>query len=108
MENIPKNMNQVFSKLSDLKYVFHFGEKLIPIIQSIIEFMRDVVPLLENINQSITDSTNDIPKASHQINNVTSATELATTEILDLVDSISGSLTNMERMLKAGDRKSVV
>ncbi len=105
MENIPKNMNQVFSKLSDLKYVFHFGEKLIPIIQSIIEFMRDVVPLLENINQSITDSTNDIPKASHQINNVTSATELATTEILDLVDSISGSLTNMERMLKAGNER---
>ncbi len=94
------NMVQVFSKLGDLKYVFQFGEKILPIIQSIIEFMKDVVPLLENINKSIARSTDDIPKASVQIDNVTSATELATTEILDLVDEITQSLGNIEGTLK--------
>lgn len=94
------NMVQVFSKLGDLKYVFQFGEKILPIIQSIIEFMKDVVPLLENINKSIARTTDDIPKASVQIDNVTSATELATTEILDLVDEITQSLGNIEGTLK--------
>ncbi len=94
------NMVQVFNKLGDLKYVFQFGEKILPIIQSIIEFMKDVVPLLENINKSIARTTDDIPKASVQIDNVTSATELATTEILDLVDEITQSLGNIEGTLK--------
>lgn len=90
------NMVDLFSKLDDLKYVFRYGEKLIPIIQSIIEFMRETVPLLENINSSIEDSSNKIPKATHQILNVTNATEIATTEILDLVDEISNNLIKAE------------
>lgn len=98
-ENI-SNMTQVFNKLGDLKYVFQFGEKILPIIQSIIDFMKEVVPLLENINKSIAKSTDDIPKASSQIDNVTSANELATTEILDLVDEITNSLVKIENTLK--------
>jgi len=93
---IANNMTELFAKLNDLKSVFRYGEKLIPIIQSIIEFMRDTVPLLENINSSIEESTNKIPKATHQILNVTNATEIATTEILDLVDEISNNLGKAE------------
>lgn len=87
------NMSELFEKLNDLKSVFRYGEKLIPIIQSIIEFMRETVPLLENINTSIAESTSKIPKATNQILNVTNATEIATTEILDLIDEISNNLT---------------
>jgi chemotaxis regulatin CheY-phosphate phosphatase CheZ len=94
------NMTDLFAKLDDLKYMFRYGEKLIPIIQSIIEFMRETVPLLENINSSIEDSSNKIPKATHQIINVTNATEIATTEILDLVDEISNNLNKAEGISK--------
>jgi chemotaxis regulatin CheY-phosphate phosphatase CheZ len=94
------NMTDLFEKLDDLKSVFHYGEKLIPIIQSIIEFMRETVPLLENINSSIEESTNKIPKATHQIINVTNATEIATTEILDLVDEISNNLYKAKEISK--------
>ncbi len=90
------NMTELFDRLNDLKAVFRYGQKLIPIIQSIIDFMRDTVPLLEDINHSIADSTSKIPKAKDQISNVTSATELATTEILDLVDSISADVVYIE------------
>lgn len=90
------NMSELFDRLNDLKAVFKYGQKLIPIIQSIIDFMRDTVPLLEDINHSIADSTSKIPKAKDQITNVSSATELATTEILDLVDSISADVVYLE------------
>ena len=96
MGNETKNMRDIFEKISDLKSIFKIGERILPILQSLIDFMGEVIPLLENINTSIADSTNQIPKASNQINDVTSATELATTEILDLVDEISNELNDVD------------
>ncbi len=95
------NMNNLFEKLHDLKSLFIYGEKLVPIIQSLVDFMKDTVPLLENINHSIADSTSKIPKASHQLTNVTSATELATTEILDLVDGVTNEVRGIEKSLRS-------
>jgi chemotaxis regulatin CheY-phosphate phosphatase CheZ len=92
-----ENMSQLFAKLNDLKKVFTYGERLIPVIHSLGEFMKETVPLLENINRSIAESTSKIPKASNQIQNVTSATELATTEILDLVDVLNADLESIEK-----------
>jgi chemotaxis regulatin CheY-phosphate phosphatase CheZ len=97
----PTNMTDLFNKLNDLKSVFKYGERLIPVIQSLVDFMRDTEPLLERINSSIAESTNKIPKATNQINNVTNATELATTEILDLVDAISNEVSNIENIIKS-------
>ncbi|MHB8578592.1 MAG: hypothetical protein ACYDA4_01885 [Ignavibacteriaceae bacterium] len=94
------NMSDLFERLNDLKVVFFYGQKFIPIIQSIIDFMSETVPLLEDINTSISDSTNKIPKAKDQIDNVTNATELATTEILDTVDLISAEIEKIEIELK--------
>lgn len=93
-------MTRLFEKLNDLKSIFLYSEKLIPVIQSLIDFMRDTIPLLENINNSIAESAAKIPKVSHQINNVTNATELATNEILDLVDKMLNETQHSESMLE--------
>lgn len=92
-------MSQLFEKLNDLKKVFVYGERLIPVIQSLVDFMRDTVPLLENINRSIADSTSKIPKAANQISDVTNATEMATTEILDLVDGVNIDVDKIKKLL---------
>jgi chemotaxis regulatin CheY-phosphate phosphatase CheZ len=93
-------MTRLFEKLNDLKSIFLYSEKLIPVIQSLIDFMRETIPLLENINHSIADSAAKIPKVSHQINNVTNATELATNEILDVVDKMLNETQHSESMLE--------
>lgn len=98
MKNL--NMSQLFEKLNDVKSLFQYGQKIIPVLQSLVDFMQETVPLLENINHSIADSTSKIPRATDQINNVTNATELATTEILDLVDMIANSLDSIEGAMK--------
>ena len=99
MEKI-SSMTKIFEKLGDMKRLFQYGQKIVPILQSLVDFMQETVPLLETINHSIADSTSKIPKATNQISDVTSATELATTEILDLVDLISSTLKTIEKMLK--------
>ncbi len=91
-----ENLVQLFDRLNELKYLFHYGQKIIPIIQSLIDFMKDTVPMLENINTSISDSANKIPKAQNQIHDVTSATEMATIEIMDIVDVISNDISKIE------------
>ncbi len=95
-----ENLVQLFDRLNELKYLFHYGQKIIPIIQSLIDFMKDTVPMLENINTSIADSASKIPKAQNQIHDVTSATEMATIEIMDIVDVISNDISKMEEDIK--------
>lgn len=98
--NSDTTMTRLFEKLNDLKAIFLYSEKLIPVVQSLIDFMRDTIPLLENINHSITDTANKIPKVSYQINNVTNATELATNEILDMVDKVLDETSHTESLLE--------
>ncbi len=88
----PTEMKKLNNKLSDLQDLFKVGEKIIPSIQKLIDFMVEIVPLLSNINDSIAESTSKIPKASDHIYDVTSATEIATTEILDKVDEINNEV----------------
>jgi chemotaxis regulatin CheY-phosphate phosphatase CheZ len=95
----PQNMSELFGKLNDLKAVFVYGQKIIPVIQSLIDFMKDTVPLLENINHSIEESTHKIPTAKDKITDVSAATELATTEILDIVDDVSVKLTSADESI---------
>ena len=96
-----QNMQSILQRLGDLKSFFLFGQKIIPTFQKIIDFMQDTIPLLENVNNSIHESTNKIPKAAIQINSVTNATEIATTEILDIVDGMFTDLGTMNKRLVA-------
>ncbi len=96
-----QNMQSILQRLGDLKSFFLFGQKIIPTFQKIIDFMQDTIPLLENVNNSIHESTNKIPKAAIQINSVTNATEIATTEILDIVDGMFTDLGTMNKRLNS-------
>lgn len=99
MSDLHSNMEDVLKKVSDLKVLFEFGEKIVPILESLTQFLDETVPLLESINESILESSNRMPEASTQIDSVTSATELATTEILDLVDEITDKIGNTKNIL---------
>jgi chemotaxis regulatin CheY-phosphate phosphatase CheZ len=100
MMELKTNMENIFEKLGDLKAFFIYGQQLIPILQKIIDFMQSTVPLLENVNREIQDSTSKIPKAALQLNSVTNATEVATTEILDVVDGITSDIHGMKGKLE--------
>jgi chemotaxis regulatin CheY-phosphate phosphatase CheZ len=94
-------MQNILQRLGDLKSFFLFGQKIIPTFQKIIDFMQDTIPLLENVNNSIHESTNKIPRAAVQINSVTNATEIATTEILDIVDNMFTDLGTINTKLNS-------
>jgi chemotaxis regulatin CheY-phosphate phosphatase CheZ len=69
-------------------------------MKDILQLLRDTIPLLENVRNSIQDSAGRIPKASDQLSKVSEATETATVEILDLVEQMTDRFNKAELRLK--------
>ncbi|HVN47602.1 MAG TPA: protein phosphatase CheZ [Bacteroidota bacterium] len=69
-------------------------------MKDLLQLLRDTIPLLENVRNSIQDSAGRIPKASDQLSKVSEATESATVEILDLVEEMTNRFTKAEERLK--------
>jgi chemotaxis regulatin CheY-phosphate phosphatase CheZ len=63
--------------------------------------------LLDRIKNAIEDSSSKIPNASVQLNTVTQATELATVEILDVLDQMGTKIHMVENGLKEFDGKGI-
>ncbi len=87
-----KNLGGILDKINELRALFIFGQRVIPFLEELFYFVNDIVPVLEDINDSIYESANKMPRASSQLNKVTQATEIATTEILDNLDSVLSKL----------------
>ena len=90
-----KNLGGILDKINELRALFIFGQRVIPFLEELFYFVNDIVPVLEDINESIYESANKMPRASSQLNKVTQATEIATTEILDNLDGVLSKLTAM-------------
>lgn len=71
------------------------------IVQKLLTVMSGLVPMLDTVKQSIEESTGSIPPASRQLNSVTSATETATVEILNVLDTMAQKMATAEAGLAA-------
>lgn len=70
------------------------------IMKDFARLLHEIVPLLENVKNSIEDSSSRIPKASMQLSKVTQATESATVEILNVLETMTAKITNVEEQLQ--------
>ena len=76
------------------------------IVKDFIKVVRDVIPALDQMKNSIQDSSHKIPTASRQLNSVTQATETATVEILDVLDSLGRRISSFEDALADSARRA--
>ncbi|MBX7155280.1 MAG: protein phosphatase CheZ [Candidatus Kapaibacterium sp.] len=95
-----KDLQQLLAKSEELKALFVLGQRVVPFLEELFVFVREVSPALEDINKSIEDNLSRIPKASKQLSKVTEATELATNEIMDIVDGLNYKMNVLDRNLK--------
>lgn len=77
------NINELENVLSNITEPVHFH-----LVKDVFSFIRDIKPVLENINQSIDDNMKKMPDAKEKLNKITQATENATNEILNVVDGL--------------------
>lgn len=69
-------------------------------IRDFIQHVRGIIPMLEHVKSSIEESSSRIPKASHQLSEVTNATESATVEILNVLESMAAKIGDGETELQ--------
>jgi len=65
-------------------------------MNNVVQMLFGIIPVLDQIKQSIEQTTGTIPKASTQLSNVTQATEMATVEILNVLDRMAGRIEAAE------------
>ena len=82
------DISLLLKKAEELKALFVLGQRVIPFLEEIFMFVNEIQPLLDDINQSIEENIKKMPNVSKQLSKVTEATEMATTEIMDIVDGI--------------------
>ncbi len=99
---LEKDINVLLSKAEELKALFVLGQRVVPFLEEIFIFIREISPILDGINTAIEENMRKMPRASEQLSRVTEATELATTEIMDILDGfkykcdvISGNLQHL-------------
>lgn len=82
----------LIDRLAELRTAFEAGQRAVTFAEELTSLVRDVLPLIAEIDGSLRESAGQMPAAALQIQNVTEATEVATTEILDLVDAVRARL----------------
>jgi chemotaxis regulatin CheY-phosphate phosphatase CheZ len=75
--------------------------------ENVITALQKVITLLDRIKNSIEESSSKIPNASVQLNTVTQATELATVEILDVLDLMGTKIHMLENGMKEFDQVGI-
>lgn len=82
------DIKMLLKKAEELRALFVLGELVIPFIEEIFVFVSEIQPLFKEINAAIEDNIKKMPKASKQLSKVNEANELATNEIMDIVDGL--------------------
>jgi chemotaxis regulatin CheY-phosphate phosphatase CheZ len=75
--------------------------------ENVITALQKVITLLDRIKNSIAESSSKIPNASVQLNTVTQATELATVEILDVLDLMGTKIHLLEKGMNEFDQTGI-
>ncbi len=67
--------------------------------ENVIQALQKVITLLDKIKGTIQESSGKIPKAAVQLNTVTQATEMATVEILNVLDTLGCKIESIDSRL---------
>lgn len=69
-------------------------------VTNVVEMLFGLIPLLDKVKESINESSGAIPRASVQLSSVSKATEMATVEILNVLDRMTERIATAERSLE--------
>ena len=98
-------ISRLINSFTAIKGYFDTTQKYMPQIARLVVFIEEVIPLFDTIQDSLKQSSSLIPKASEKLGKVSSATEMAATEVMDIVDNVIERLNKMTENLAAIEEK---
>lgn len=85
----------IVGSISQIREFFKMGDEITPFLTELFAFLKDLVPLMTEVNHSLHLSTDKLPAASTSITKATDTTEAATFQVMDKLEEIAGKLTRM-------------
>jgi chemotaxis regulatin CheY-phosphate phosphatase CheZ len=93
---------EILSRIKHIKSLFAFGEGILPFLEELFVFLREVTPLLNDVSDSIMNTTGRMPDAAIELDAAVEETSDATHRIMESVETILKELDKLEE-LEAGD-----
>jgi len=91
-----EDLSVILNKVEELQALLVFSQRSIPFLQDIFTFVNDMVPVLQQLRTSVETTSEKLPKASKQLDKVTTATEVASTEILNILETMFTKIQGMQ------------
>lgn len=88
-------ISRLINSFQAIKSYFDTTKKYMPQIAKLVFFIEEIIPLLQSIHKNLHATTELIPSATETLDKVNSATELAATEVMDIVDNVISRLNTM-------------
>lgn len=88
-------MTAIVKKVEELRALMVFAQRTIPFLEDVFSFVTEIVPLLDVLRSSVESTSEKLPKASKQLDKVTTATEMASTEILNIVEGMYAKIDRL-------------
>jgi chemotaxis regulatin CheY-phosphate phosphatase CheZ len=73
-------------------------------VQDLLGFVKHILPVIAELRTSIAQTSEKLPTASQQLNKVTEANEIASTQILDIVERILAHAVEIRRVIVSDDQ----
>jgi chemotaxis regulatin CheY-phosphate phosphatase CheZ len=96
----PEELQRLMQKVEELRTLMVLSQRTLPFLEDVFVFVREIVPLLDVLKTSVESTSEKLPKASRQLDKVTSATEIASTEILNIVERMMGTVDRLRSDVK--------
>ncbi len=90
---------ELINNIHAVQEYFESTKKYMPLVSKLMIFIEDIIPLFDGIYADLHQSNNLIPNASEKLDKVTSATEMAATEVMDIVDNVVARLKKIDGCL---------
>lgn len=94
-------ITRLVSGLTSIQSHFDTMKIYMPQIAKLVFFISEIVPLLNMIHDNLHQTNSLMPAAAEKLGKVTDATELAATEVMDIVDNVIKRLNTMTASVDA-------
>ncbi len=102
-------LDEVLAKVEKLQESIRLSEDVFPVINDLFRFIKEIIPLMVEVNTFMSQSSMRIPTASENLDSVSKTTEMATNQVLDKLDIITAQLEELRDQIKeeGGSEKSL-
>ncbi len=90
-------IDDLIQRLNELDANIETNSEAIPLVHDLFNFIKDIIPLMLEINAFMKDGSQKIPSASNNLQFVSQTTETATHEILDRLEFVNRKIAEIKQ-----------